>query len=106
MNLPVRSFQEGILKNKGVHLILTEFGEAAYYPDFFTSLGLNLWKADIVVVKNLFPFRFNFIKYNRKTINVATPGTTNIDVFQIKYNNLSRPIHPLDKVDSWHWKKW
>jgi microcystin degradation protein MlrC len=95
-----------VLKNKGVHLILTEFGVGVYYPSFFTNIGLDLWKADIVVVKNLFPFRFGFLKYNRKTFNVITPGTTNIDVFQIKYKNISRPIYPLDQVDSWQWEKW
>ena len=95
-----------VLKNQGVHLILTEFADPAYFPKFFTSLGLDLWKADIVVVKNLFPFRYRFLEYNRKTFNVITPGTTNIDVFQIKYNNISRPIYPLDQVDSWQWKKW
>jgi len=95
-----------VLKNHGVHLILTELGESAYYPNFFTSLGLDLWKSDIVVVKNLFPFRFWFLKYNRKTFNVISPGITNIDVFSIKYNNLSRPVYPLDPIDSWQWKKW
>jgi microcystin degradation protein MlrC len=95
-----------VLKHNGVHLILTELGESAYYPNFFTSIGLNLWKADIIVVKNLFPFRFWFLKYNRKTVNVVTPGITNIDVFSIKYNNLSRPVYPLDRIDSWQWKKW
>lgn len=95
-----------VLKNNGVHLILTETAEPAYYPTFFTGLGLDLWKADIVVVKNLFPFRFWFLKYNRKTINVVSPGTTNIDVLQIKYNNMSRPIYPLDQIDSWQWEKW
>jgi microcystin degradation protein MlrC len=100
---PVRTV---VLKNQGVHLILTEYPPLAVFPNFFTSLGLDLWKADIVVVKNLFPFRYRFLQYNRKTYNVVTPGTTNIDVFQIKYQNISRPIYPLDKVDSWQWKKW
>jgi microcystin degradation protein MlrC len=95
-----------VLKHNGVHLILTELGEPAYYPSFFTSVGLNIWKADIVVVKNMFPFRFWFLKYNRKTFNVVTPGITNIDVFSIKYSNLSRPVYPLDRIDSWHWGKW
>lgn len=95
-----------VLKHQGVHLILTEFADPAYHPSFFTSLGLNLWKADVVVVKNLFPFRFWFLKYNRKTFNVATPGTTNIDVFAFAYHNISRPIYPLDQVDLWPWEKW
>lgn len=92
-----------IIKNRGVHLVLTELPAPVMQPDFYTDLGLNLWKADIVVVKNLFPFRIWFLLYNRKTINVATPGTTNIDVFDLKYQNITRPMYPLDKVDSWGW---
>jgi len=95
-----------VLKNQGTHLILTEEAPNTYYPNFFTSLGLDLMKADVVVAKNLFPFRIRFLQYNRKTFNVVSAGTTNIDVFQIKYNNITRPIYPLDEVDSWQWKKW
>lgn len=95
-----------VLKNNGVHLILTAFAPNTYSPEFFTSLGLDLWKADIVISKNLFPFRYRFLQYNRKTLNVVSAGTTNIDVLQLKYNNISRPIYPLDQIDSWQWKKW
>ena len=95
-----------VLKNQGTHLILTEEAPNTYYPNFFTSLGLDLMKADVVVAKNLFPFRIRFLQYNRKTFNVVSAGTTNIDVFQIKYNNITRPIYPLDEIDSWQWKKW
>ncbi|MBC8511666.1 MAG: M81 family metallopeptidase [Dehalococcoidia bacterium] len=92
-----------ILKNKGVHLILTEMPVPAMHPDFYNDLGLSLWKADIVVVKNLFPFRIWYLLYNRETINVATPGVTNINVFDLNYQAITRPIYPLDKVDSWRW---
>ena len=95
-----------VLKNRGTHLILTEEAPNTYFPSFFTSLGLDLMKADVVVAKNLFPFRIRFLQYNRKTFNVVSAGTTNIDVFQIKYNNITHPIYPLDEVDSWQWKKW
>ncbi|MDO1449507.1 M81 family metallopeptidase [Rhodocytophaga aerolata] len=90
-----------VLKNRGTHLILTERPVAAFFPKFFTELGLNVWKADIVVVKNLFPFRYFFLLYNRKTINVVSAGTTNLDVFQLTYRQISRPIYPLDKIESW-----
>jgi microcystin degradation protein MlrC len=92
-----------VIKNKGVHLVLTEMPPPVMQPDFYTDLGLDLWKADVAVVKNLFPFRIWFLLYNRKTINVSTPGTTNIDVFDLKCQNITRPIYPLDKVDSWRW---
>jgi microcystin degradation protein MlrC len=90
-----------VLKHEGTHLILTERAAAAFYPRFFKELGLNLWKADITVVKNLFPFRYFFLLYNRKTVNVVSAGTTNIDVFQLAYKHIPRPIFPLDSIESW-----
>lgn len=90
-----------ILKNHGTHLILTEQPDATYQPEYFTDLGLSLFKADIVVVKNLFPFRFNFLLYNRKTVNVISPGTSSIDVFSLQYRNITRPLYPLDDIPSW-----
>jgi microcystin degradation protein MlrC len=92
-----------ILKKEGVHIILTEMPTPAMRPDFYTDLGLSLWNADIVVAKNLFPFRIWYLLYNRNTINVLTPGVTNIDVFEVKYQNISRPIYPFDDIESWRW---
>lgn len=90
-----------ILKSDGVHLILTELPAMTMFPSFFTDLGLRLGKADIVVVKNIFPFRFTFSFYNRKTLDVSTPGITNIDVFQLNYEHIPRPIYPLDELGTW-----
>ena len=84
-----------------LHLILTSLPCPAYKPSFFTMLGLSLWKADVIVVKNLFPFRLNFWKYNRQTLYVQTKGITNVDVFQLNYKHIPRPIYPLDPVESW-----
>lgn len=93
--------QTVILKHGGVHLILMERPEPAKKPGFFKDLGLSLWKADIVVVKNLFPFRYFYLLYNRKTFDVITPGTTNIDVHALSYRHIPRPIYPLDDLKDW-----
>ena len=90
-----------ILVHQGIHIILTEFPYPSYFASDYTRLGLNLWKADIIVVKNLFPFRFRLAKYNRRSVNVLTQGITNIDVFQLKYEDVPRPIYPLDEFDDW-----
>ena len=90
-----------ILKHKGIHLIISELADSLASPGFFKDLGLSLWAADIVVVKNLFPFRYRYLLYNRKTIDVVTPGTTNVDVFKLNYTTIPRPIYPLDKIQSW-----
>jgi len=90
-----------IVKHDGVHLIISELPMALKEPGDFKSLGLSVWKADIVAVKNLFPFRYNYLLYNRKTVNVMSPGFSSIDPFALKYVNIPRPIYPLDRIDSW-----
>lgn len=90
-----------IIKNNGIHLVLSELPMASWYTSDWKELGLSLWKADIVVVKNLFPFRYRYILYNRKTVNVVTPGMSNTDPFALEFRHIPRPIYPLDKIDSW-----
>jgi len=94
-----------ILRYQGIHLILTEIAATASSPDFFTDLGLSLWKADVTVVKNLFPFRYTYLLYNRKTLNVATPGITDVDCLNLNYTLLPRPIYPYDDIPDWR-KEW
>lgn len=90
-----------IVKHNGIHLILSELPMASRSPADFKELGLSIWKADIVVVKNLFPFRYNYLLYNRKTVNVISPGLSNTDPSALNYVNIPRPIYPLDLIDSW-----
>ena len=90
-----------ILKHDGIHLIISELADSLRSPAYFSDLGLSLWKADIVVVKNLFPFRYKYLLYNRKTVNVITPGVTSVDIFNLKYTQIPRPIYPLDQIDTW-----
>jgi microcystin degradation protein MlrC len=90
-----------VIRHANIFLVLTELPCPAFSPSFFTSLGLSLWKADIVVVKNLFPFRVMYSLYNRKTFNVSTAGTTELDVSRLNYKKIPRPIYPLDDIADW-----
>ena len=90
-----------IVRHNGIHLIIAELPIASRTTSDFRDLGLSLWKADIVVVKNLFPFRYNYLLQNRKTVNVMTPGISNTDPFSLKFENIPRPVYPLDDIDSW-----
>jgi microcystin degradation protein MlrC len=102
INRRVTSFGKTVvLKNRGIHLVLTELAAHAGHPGFYADLGLKVADADVVVVKSVFHFRWYYLLQNRKTIYVDTPGTTNHDVFQLGYRNLKRPIYPLDEVRSW-----
>ncbi len=90
-----------VVKHRGIHLFITELPNPAFRPKFFKDLGFSPRKADLVVVKNLFPFRLFFMLYNRKTLNVTTQGTTDLDVFKLKYTKIPRPIYPLDDLKDW-----
>jgi microcystin degradation protein MlrC len=83
-----------------LRVVITEGPSMVMRPAFYTDLGLSLWKADIVMVKNFFPFLMFFLPYSRKTIFVRTHGATDFDAaFQLRFDG---PMHPRDVVDDWH----
>jgi microcystin degradation protein MlrC len=90
-----------IVKHDGIHVIVSELPMAGRFPSDYKELGLNLMKADIIVVKNLFPFRYRFLLYNRKTMNIITPGLSNINPEELHYQHIPRPIYPLDEIETW-----
>jgi microcystin degradation protein MlrC len=89
-----------VLTVGGVHVVITEGPAMAMRPSFYTDVGLSPWHADIVVVKNFFPFLMFFLPYNRKTIFVKTRGVTDFHAaFDLPFDG---PMHPRDRVDDWH----
>ena len=82
-----------------LRIVITEGPSMVMRPSFYKDVGLSPWKADIVMVKNFFPFLMFFLPYNRKTIFVRTHGTTDFDAaFQLQFDG---PMHPRDVVDDW-----
>ncbi len=82
-----------------VTLVLTEGMAAAVKPAFFTELGLSVFKADVVVVKTLFPFRIFFLPYARMSLYVKTDGITDFDAaYELEFAD---PMHPRDTVYDW-----
>ena len=82
-----------------VRLVMTEGPALAIRPSFYEDVGLDCWKADIIVVKNFFPFRLFFLAHSRKTIYVSTFGITDLDfAFKLHFDG---PMHPRDHVTEW-----
>lgn len=82
-----------------VRLVLVEGPAITIKPEFFREVGLDPWKADIIVVKNFFPFLLFFAPMNRKTIFVRTSGVTDFDA--ARELTFDGPVHPFDRVDDW-----
>ena len=88
-----------VLKIGNIRVVVTELSPLAMKPNFYSDVGLNPWKADIVVVKSLFPFRLFFLPQLRKAFYVKTKGITDLDA---AYGlDFDEPIHPRDHVDDW-----
>jgi len=88
-----------VLAVAGVRVVITEGPAIVMRPSFYTEVGLDPWRADIVVVKNFFPFMMFFLPYSRKTLFVKTRGVTDFDAaFQLAFDG---PVHPRDRVDDW-----
>lgn len=82
-----------------VRLVLVEGPAIVMRPSFYEQVGLDPWKADVIVVKNFFPFLLFFAKVNRKTIPVRTQGVTDFDAArEITFDG---PVHPFDPVSDW-----
>jgi microcystin degradation protein MlrC len=88
-----------VLAVEHMRIVITEGPSMVMRPSFYTDVGLSLWRADIVMVKNFFPFLMFFLPYSRKSIFVRTHGTTDFDAaFQLRFDG---PLHPRDAVDDW-----
>ncbi|MCP4870255.1 MAG: M81 family metallopeptidase [Proteobacteria bacterium] len=82
-----------------VSLVITSGPPLAMRPSFYGELGLNPWRADLVVVKSMFPFRWYFLPHNRKTIYTRTEGVTDFD--HGLRRSFAAPVHPKDPVQDW-----
>ncbi len=80
-------------------IVVTERACLVMKPQFYAELGLSTWRADVVVVKSLFPFRLYFLMQNRRTIYVKTRGASDFD--RVKELTFNAPVHPLHPVEYW-----
>jgi microcystin degradation protein MlrC len=88
-----------VLAVEHLRIVITEGPAMVMRPAFYSDVGLSLWKADIVVVKNFLPFLLFFLPYSRKTLFARTRGRSDFDAaFTLAFDG---PIHPRDVVDDW-----
>ncbi len=88
-----------VLEVEHLRIVITHGPCMVMRPSFYADVGLPIMKADIVMVKNFFPFLMFFFAYSRKAIFVKTHGTTDLDAaFQLSFDG---PMHPRDAVEEW-----
>ena len=88
-----------VVRQGKVSVCITEKSPAVMKPAFYQELGLSVANADIVVVKNLFPWRLFCALYNRKSVNVRTRGITDLDAASVL--EFTDAMHPMDTLSDW-----
>ena len=91
--------QAVVIQQGSVYVCVTQASPGVMKADFYHQLGLNVWKADLVVVKNLFPWRLFCLAYNRKSIYVQTQGITDLDA--ARSLSFNRALCPFEEVAEW-----
>ncbi len=89
-----------VIRTNGIDVILTAHWQAFTTLDSFMSYDFNPLERRIVVVKQgyLFP---ELRKAAALHLMALSPGFTNLQLDQLDYRNVIRPIYPLDKDFSW-----
>ena len=86
-----------VLQVDHVTLVLTSIPESAQDPNFYTSVGIDLSKLQIIVVKSHNTFKSSYAHLTQTIKYADTPGPTAINLALLPYEELPRPLFPLDK---------
>ena len=86
----------------GIEVILTSRPGHSFEPNNFRSVGIEPTERIILVAKSEMQHRAGLEGVAKVFIDVDTPGISTPVLSRLPFENLRRPIHPLDPVAPWH----
>jgi microcystin degradation protein MlrC len=87
------------LRWRGIDVVVNGLRQQTFSPDCFTELGVDVAKKRIVVVKSIQHFRHGFDPIAGAIVYCDAPGSLNLDLAQLPYQRVPRPIWPLDPIE-------
>jgi microcystin degradation protein MlrC len=97
-SLPIDIGRTAVLQTKDIFLVLSERPAWTFDEEVYHRVGLFPQQAKLVQVKAHGGFRPVYEPFAKAIIELDTPGPCNTDVRQLPYQNMSRPIYPIDDV--------
>lgn len=79
-----------------IDLVVADEGDSFTTINHFTAAGLDIDDYDVIIIKQGYLFD-ELSKISKLHIMAMTPGATNLRVDDLEFNNLIRPMYPLDK---------
>src|SRR5262249_47083132 len=86
----------GVLAHGPVKVLVHSRSAFSHDPAIYRSVGLDVERAKIVVVKSPTQFRACYEPIASEIAEVATPGVTTVDLRSLPYRRIPRPMHPFD----------
>jgi microcystin degradation protein MlrC len=90
----------------GIDIVLNSVRQQVFSTECFTELGVDLASKAVVVVKSIQHFRASFDRIAASTLACGAPGTLDLNLANLPYRHLRRPIWPLDPIEEVerHWR--
>lgn len=82
----------------GIDILLNSVRQQVFSTEAFTALGVDLASKAVIVVKSIQHFRASFDSIAAATLSCSAPGTLALNLRDLPYRNLRRPIWPLDPI--------
>ena len=93
-----------LLKAGNIHIVVSELrGIGGNHPIVYEHFGIDVADAKMVVVKTASNWQY-YADYTSEVIRVDTPGATMSDLHGFKWEQLPRPMYPLDDLEDWQAK--
>ena len=88
------------LRVDGIDIVLNSIRQQTFSTNPFTDLGIALRSKALIVVKSSQHFRTAFDPIAGATVYCNAPGSLNLNLATLPYEQILRPIWPLDAVTS------
>jgi microcystin degradation protein MlrC len=85
-----------VVKVGGVEIILTEQRVQPIDAEVLRSVGIEPTDRKLIALKSAVHFRADYTPIAHEILDTDTPGVHNPNLFTYAYQNVRRPIYPLD----------
>ena len=91
-----RMGRTAVIKTGGVEVILTEGRSQPLDAEVLRSVGIEPRDRKLIALKSAVHFRADYTPIAHEIVEVDTPGVHSPNLTNFRYENLRRPIYPLD----------
>lgn len=87
-----------LIEAEGIEIVLNDRRQQPMHPTAFSEAGCDPWSKRLVIVKSSQHFYNGFAPQAAEVLYCDAPGSLNTDATARPYENLQRPMWPLDDI--------